>query len=111
MSDPIYQQSNVIWREDVFPFYSLYRDRGPAMITVHGYVHFVDQGSSDTGLKMSRSRGPATICPTGTIFYKILGIAHRTDGPAVINADGSIEYWVNGNEVNALEYFAIFGVR
>lgn len=33
-------------------------------------------------------------------FYNERGLWHRTDGPAIIGADGIIQFWVNGEPVN-----------
>ena len=42
------------------------------------------------------TRGPAVILADGSVEYYVNGKCHRTDGPAVIQADGRTEYWVNG---------------
>ena len=36
---------------------------------------------------------PAYICPNGYKSYYINGKRHRESGPAVIYADGEVEYW------------------
>ncbi len=40
------------------------------------------------------------------VWYKN-GKWHRSDGPAVIFVDGSVDYWINGERVNkkAIELF------
>jgi hypothetical protein len=34
--------------------------------------------------------------PDGMLFWKVNGISHREDGPAVINAEGDKYYYLNG---------------
>jgi len=40
----------------------------------------------------------------GTIRYKLNGLRHRLDGPAVIRADGTQEWWLNGKRYDFDDY-------
>lgn len=50
----------------------------------------------DADGKLHRPDGPAVIWADGTEEYWLHGERHREDGPAVINPDGSEEHWING---------------
>ena len=41
------------------------------------------------------TRGPAIIHADGSVEYWVNGKLHRTDGPAYIGSDGTVAYWVN----------------
>ena len=45
--------------------------------------------------QVHRTDGPAIIYADGTQVYYIEGQWHRTDGPAVIYPDGGVEYYKN----------------
>jgi hypothetical protein len=48
-----------------------------------------------------RTDGPAIICANGSEYWYVNGELHRTDGPAIIRANGS-EYWyVNGENITS----------
>lgn len=36
------------------------------------------------------------------------GKIHRPDGPAVVNRDGTVEYWINGIELTEYEIMFLF---
>ena len=40
----------------------------------------------------------------GVVTYKVNGIYHREDGPAVERVDGSKEWWLNGEELTEEEH-------
>ena len=46
-----------------------------------------------------RLDGPAFIGADGTQEWWVNGQLHRLDGPAVIGADGTQEWWVNGKNI------------
>lgn len=59
----------------------------------------------------SRPVGPSVIFPNGHIIYtNYHGSYHRTNGPAVINADGSKEYYINDTLVPTEMFFLKCGV-
>lgn len=61
----------------------------------------------------ARSKGPNTIRENGYIEYNTLRTnkgLHRTDGPAVILADGRKLYYVNGKKLSKEEFFITYGV-
>lgn len=45
---------------------------------------------------LHRTGGPAVINIDGSMQYWVDGNRHREDGPAVILANGSLDYWVDG---------------
>jgi hypothetical protein len=45
--------------------------------------------------KLHRTDGPAIICANGHQEWRVNGELHRTDGPAIIFADGSQAWWIN----------------
>lgn len=102
MDNPKYDSDSTIrwgncWRN--------HRETGPAVITTSGDVSFFERHSAYA----NRKRGPAGISPKGYIFYDNKAGYHRLDGPAVIYADGTKEYWVNGGFIDQLSYFATYG--
>ena len=54
-----------------------------------------------------RTDGPALIYADGYQSYWINGERHRIDGPAVIHPDGYPEYWIYGNKLTEEEYYDI----
>ena len=38
--------------------------------------------------------------PVSNVWIPVL---HRVSGPAIIESDGSLEYWINGKEISAYE--------
>lgn len=65
------------WADGIYWWYNNYvhRKNGPA------YVH--------------RKNGPAIECINGDKYWLQFGKRHREDGPAVMLADGTEEYWLN----------------
>lgn len=53
-----------------------------------------------------RTDGPAYIDPNGSVSWWIDGKLHRTDGPAIIYVDGSESWWVDGNLYPFIEWCA-----
>ena len=45
---------------------------------------------------LHRVDGPAVECPNGIRYWRLNGVLHREDGPAVEYPDGYREWWVNG---------------
>lgn len=82
------------------------RPIGPSFIRPNGFVQF----SSSSGVQFSRKQGPAVIYPDGGIFYyNQLGHRHREDGPAIIYPHGDKAYFINGIQMDLLEYFSVYG--
>ncbi len=50
-----------------------------------------------------REDGPAVIHANGTKEWYINGNRHREDGPAVIHAIGTKEWWVNGIQYHLIK--------
>lgn len=58
--------------------------------------------------------GPRIILGNGTIMFTEhcetrFCRNHRTVGPAVIRSNGYKEYWVNGKQIPAFEFFTLYG--
>lgn len=70
----------------------LHRDKGPAIIFADGAKYWYQHG------KLHREKGPAQVFIDGTKYWYQHGQLHNTDGPAIQNANGSIEYWINGRQ-------------
>lgn len=51
-----------------------------------------------------RTDGPAIVDANGYRIWYINNNRHRLDGPAVISPRGRIEYWVNGQHVSEYEH-------
>jgi hypothetical protein len=47
-----------------------------------------------------REDGPAVEQANGRMEWWVNGRLHREDGPAVELADGTVEYWLNGEQVD-----------
>lgn len=62
---------------------------------------FYFKGRTD---KLHRLDGPAVIWADGTQMYYVDGKRHRTDGPAVIWANGTQEYYVDGKRLTPEEF-------
>lgn len=78
------------------------RSKGPNEVYNGGDVIFYN-----------RSSGPSIIYSNGTIqftthihHHKL----HRTTGPAVINEDGSREFWIENEQLCLTEFFLKYGV-
>jgi hypothetical protein len=54
--------------------------------------------------KLHRTDGPAIIKADGSQEWWIDNKLHRTDGPAYIRADGSQERWIDGKEYTEDEF-------
>lgn len=81
------------------------RPHGPAIIRIGGNVFFTCANSAQ------RDNGPARVFASGSIEYTSdpRFFLHRTDGPALIQPDGTKEYWVEGSEVSPTEFFILYG--
>ena len=51
-----------------------------------------------------RTDGPAIEWVDGRKYWKINGKQHRTDGPAVEYPDGDAEWWIDDKEYSFLEW-------
>lgn len=61
----------------------------------------------DTGFVYFKDK---IIAPQGIVRYRDFdNRTHRNDGPAVIRSEGSNEYWLNGEQLDSFEFFAITG--
>lgn len=65
-----------------------------------GKIEYYD--SAERVLGIHRECGPAIIFPSGDMWYVQRGNLHRTDGPAIVRADGTSEFWVDGVKVKCL---------
>lgn len=85
-----------------------YKASGPCVITTTGRVFF----SQSIEVPNYRNHcGPIDIHADGFIAYRnIFDESHRINGPAMIYADGSKEYWVSGKQLPADEFFIKYGV-
>ena len=54
--------------------------------------------------KLHRDDGPAMIWADGTEEWFFNGKRHRTDGPAAIWADGTEEWWLNNKKYSFQEW-------
>lgn len=79
------------------------RVRKQAMTRVEALV------SEEGVVRWMRDSGPNMIMPSGTISYWCGAELHRTDGPALIKADGETTYVVYGHVVAPLEFFTRYG--
>lgn len=84
-----------------------HRANGPSWISDGDLVFEGDK--KRPGIK-NRLVGPTLVRHEGYIEYMRGGELHRTSGPAVIFDDGSKEYWVEGVEIDPVEFFAKYGV-
>lgn len=77
------------------------RKPGPCSITADGIVTF----------SYTRDAGPNKIYPSGYVNYFRLPSRqlHRTNGPAIIEADGYKQYWVNHELLSPEDYFLLYG--
>lgn len=100
------------YTQDQINWYELHhaqteRSNGPCVITNAGVVRF-SQLDSRT---YNRKAGPSLISPNGEIkFQNVRGDYHRTNGPAIISADGSRVYIINDFTISAEEFFVKYGV-
>jgi hypothetical protein len=83
----------------------LHRSDGPAVVAMDrisplGYREgWLKHGAPD------RKAGPALIDASGTCFYYLEGVLHRTDGPAIESADGKRdEYYLEGMLLNKRDW-------
>jgi hypothetical protein len=96
----------------------LHRTDGPAMVRVDGYQAWYEHGllhrgggkpavTYSDGYRVYFEQGelhreggkPAIVWPDGCKAYFEQGKPHRLNGPAVVYADGRVEYWVDGEWV------------
>ena len=73
------------------------------------FIHIRTDGTkrhySDREMRIRhREDGPAVVCADGSKAWYINGKLHREDGPAVVYADGSKSWYING-ELLAEEEF------
>jgi hypothetical protein len=54
--------------------------------------------------QLHRTNGPALIWADGDRVWCLNGQFHRTDGPAVIYANGDQEWWLNGMKLTKDEW-------
>lgn len=102
-----YTRSALFWCKPSGTMIDSFRRNGPCIVQETGEVYFsqLDHKSHN------RKKGPCAIQRNGAIaFANRYGIIHRTDGPAVINADGTKGYWVNRVQLTAEEFFLKYGV-
>lgn len=109
MNGPNYTDNDVIYWGSTS--WNSHRDKGPCYIEEDGHLIFL----IDAERNYTRKKGPSYITPDGSIsYYKCdscrLDTLHRTDGPALIHDNGDKEYWVDGDIVTPLEFFATYGV-
>ena len=52
-----------------------------------------------------RTDGPAVIAPDGRQWWYLNGLTHRTDGPAIIWSDGHQYWYLNGKQYRFNDYF------
>lgn len=104
MSKLRYPPGGIAWHEDD----GLWRrDTGPCAICDDGTVYF----SQNSTPAVYRLIGPSIIKEYGEIQYtNTNGQPHRTDGPAIIYANGSKEYWINNSRYLPEEFFLKYGV-
>lgn len=57
-------------------------------------------GDTESRSKVHNIGSPAIEFADGATWWIQNGQFHREDGPAVIEADGNIEYWLNGIEIS-----------
>jgi hypothetical protein len=53
---------------------------------------------------LHRLDGPAVVYADGTKEWWVFGVRHRLDGPAVEDPNGSSDYWVNGKQYSEEEF-------
>lgn len=95
MHDFSYGPACIYWGS----IYTPARERGACYIHTEGYVLVHDINSRILDIQ-----------PNGVVYYKnSIQLLHRTDGPAVINANGRKEYWINGIEISPMEFFTTYG--
>src|SRR5271165_5625111 len=89
----------------------LHREDGPAIEYSNGNKYWYLNGQlhrvevdPETGLTMS-----AIECASGYKSWCLNGRLHREDGPAIENANGDTEYWINGNHIPQLDNKRIYG--
>ena len=70
----------------------------PSFENSSGAKHWYDENK-----KYHREDGPAKIESNGTLSWWIHGELHREDGPAVIYADGNKYWYINDKEYNKLD--------
>lgn len=105
MFGPIYYIDSIAYtKTSVGP---TFRKNGPCVIFDDGAVFF-SQLQPDS---YNRTAGPSKIDPSGYIrYYNAGGYYHRTDGPAVIKANGQKEYWIKHVQLTPEEFFLKYGV-
>ena len=53
---------------------------------------------------LHRTNGPAVEQANGDKFWYQNGVPHRTDGPAIELSNGSMEWFINGEELTEAEF-------
>lgn len=94
------------WGNDII---SPARPIGPCAISDSGDVYFLkrENGKTDYSRQIG---GPSMIHDDGNVFYTSAnGECHRTDGPAIIWANGTKEYRINGVQIDSTEFFLTYG--
>lgn len=105
MPKPVYRDILIEWFESNSPI-APFRKHGPCTIHVNGHIYFSQLSRSSD----NRKAGPSAIYASGLITYtNPKGMYHRTAGPAIINADGTKEYRINGKEISSTEFFLKYG--
>src|SRR5271165_5853707 len=79
------------------------RANGDKRWYLNGELHRVEV-DPETGLTMS-----AIEYASGYKSWCLNGRLHREDGPAIENANGDTEYWINGNHIPQLDNKRIYG--
>ena len=76
-----------------------HRDDGPAVKYRWGEYWF-----SNGIVHRNRRLGPAVILKNGDHQYWNYGQLHREDGPAIVRADGTIEWYLFGQRVSQTKF-------
>lgn len=58
-----------------------------------------------------RTDGPAVMFANGTQVWYSNGKLHRRDGPAVIRATGTQEWYLHGQELTQFEHWLLAGAK
>ena len=54
--------------------------------------------------KLHRTNGPAVLCADGTELWYQNGLRHRTDGPAIVTPSGYKAWYINGEPLTEAEF-------
>lgn len=105
MDEPKYSVAEYVYWGDTY--HTATRPCGPCTISPSGVVYF----SELPVYKLNRTSGPSAVYPNGYISYSSCSSGfHRTDGPAVIHAEGNKEYYVNGKKIDQIPFFMMYAV-